>query len=292
MSGAPSNTVVGWTGRGGFMIGRRYDTNANYIHSSLAEFYFNNKEFVESQHSRSNMAKFRNSGNGKPVNLGPDGQWVTGNKPIIYLRHDPAAEPSVNDWIINRGSGGANFFIAGDNAALYREPVIPSSPWKSVYGTVTYWQSAGWAGYTLRTVINPAGLFNVPKGQTQVRVTVASDATSNSAAIWSKMYIGHQTGPECAAADLTQLFFFGGAPGATVNNRGLLTSDPANWVYNGTSKIVLTTYLTSAGACALAYNTNVQNYYAVGDFAALLATSGYNLSSQYHSILFQAIEMA
>lgn len=287
---APSNTVVGWAGRGSFLIGRRYNTNEGYLYASLAEFYFNTKEFVDFRIA-DNLAKFRNPSNNKPVNLGPDGSWVTGSKPLIYLRHDPATDPAVADFRTNLGSGLGTFTLGGDNPNIYREPCIPSGPWTNVYGTVTYWGTSGFAGYTIRMVINPAGLFNVPKGQTQVRVTVASDATSNSAATWDKMYIGHQTGSECAAADLTQLFFLGGAPGATVSNRGMLTSDAANWVYNGTSKIVVTVHFSSAGALSYAYNTNVQTYWASGDFAALLATSGYTAASLYWSMFFASIEM-
>ena len=84
---APSNTVVGWTGRGAFLLCRRYDSDANYVFGSLAEFYFNNKEFFDLS-VPDNLAKLRNPSSGKPVNLGPDGSWVTGSKPIVYLRLD------------------------------------------------------------------------------------------------------------------------------------------------------------------------------------------------------------
>ena len=282
---APTNTVIGWAGRGAYILGRRYDTDDFYVVGSLAEFYFNNKEFVGVS-IPSNMAKFRNAA-GKPVNLGPNGEWVTGNKPIVYFRHDPRNDPSMTDFTKNLGSDGATF---GVRSAVYREPTPPGLPWVDVYGTTPYSQSVGWAGYTFRQVINVAGMVNVPKGQTQVRLTVAGSPAAG-VATWNKMYIGHQTGGECAALDLTPITFLGGAVGATAPQAGSLVSDPAAWRWNGVNKVILTTYFTTAGATVYGLNYNTQLYYSTGDYAAYLDTSGYSAASWGYTHLFMGIEM-
>jgi hypothetical protein len=283
---APTNTVIGWAGRGAYILGRSYDTDTYYQVGSLAEFYFNNKEFVDVS-IPSNMAKFRNAA-GKPVNLGPDGSWVTGNKPIVYFRYDPFKDPNTNSFRINRGSDGATFGLR--QSPLYREPTPPGLPWVDVYGTTPYSESVGWAGYTLRQVINVAGMVNVPLGQTQVRVTVAG-SPANGAATWNKMYIGHQYGPECQASDLTQLFFNGGSPGGTAPQAGSLISDAANWTWNRTNKVILTTYFPSAGATVYGLNYNTQLYYSTGDYADWLDTTGYYAGSAQYTHLWMGIEM-
>jgi len=288
---ARTNTDIGWTGRAGFIVGRRYDSSANWLSADLAEFYFNNKEFVDVR-IPANMAKFRNAA-GRPVNLGPDGSWVTGKPPIVYFSRS-ASDP-LSAFQKNRGTGGnydANgFAMAGQ---LWPEPTNPSSFWRNVFGSVNLGANTGWAGYTLRFNIPANKIFNVPPGQTQVRVTVCSDYNGN-AAIFDKMYIGHRGVESWDAADLTQLTFFDGASGATVpgiaNVGGFLTSDAVNWKYNGTSDIILTVHFTSAGGSMFGFNQGCQNYYATGDFAATLDVSGLSASSASYVIFFKDIEM-
>ena len=72
--------------------------------------------------------------------------------------------------------------------------------------------------------------------------------------------------------------------------KGTLTSDPANWVYNGTGAILITTYITG-GPVARSLNPYPYTYYAAGDYAALLDTSGYSYGSQGSCYFFNGIEM-
>ena len=199
----------------------------------------------------------------------------------------------MSNFLINRGTGGGPFIVSGDWGAIYREPATPSSPWVNSYDTVTYWNSGGWYNYTIRSVILAANMKNVPPGQTQVRVTVAADPRSGAgySATWGSMYIGHQTGPEAAAVDLTQLYF-NGSPGATCPGLSTLTSDVANWKYDGTSKVILTVYFTNTSDVGYGYNPGAQVYYSTGDYSAYLATSGYSAAGAQQAHFFKSIEMA
>ena len=285
--GTATNTLANWT-RGSHIVGRRYDTAVSFLACGLAEYYFNPKEFVDVS-IPANLAKFRNAA-GKPVNLGPDGSWVTGSPPAVYFRHVPDAP--IADFQTNRGTGGA-FSIAG---GLFAEPINPSSFWTPVFSAGVYDSNTGWSGNTMRFFIYPAGIARVPPGQTQVRVTVVSDPAGNAMS-FDKMHIGHSIYPTADAwdaADLTQLFF-SGAPGATVPGivgGGTLTSDAANWKYDGISAILVTAHITSLGAAARSLNPNALVYYKAGvDEAAVLNVSGYSAGGVGYCNFFNTIEM-
>ena len=292
---APSNTVIDWT-RASFLIGRRYDTDANYMALSLAEFYFNTNEFLDVS-VPANLAKFRNAA-GKPVNLGPDGSWVTGNKPQVYLHLDPGAPSS--DFLLNRSGGSLTFTTGGAGGSLLPEPILPSAPWNNVVGSVQYNYGSSWGGWTIRQFFyavgaGTIGIVNVPSGQTQVRVTVSNNSVGVSALSFSKMYIGHSAYPGGSAngwdaSDLTQVFF-SGAPGATIPAGQTLRSDPVNWKYNGTSPMLLTTYFTAAPEIAWSYHLGGVMYSISGDYAASLIVGATMSVTGGRSYFFMDVEM-
>lgn len=294
---APSNTVIDWT-RPSFLIGRRYDSDANYIAMSLAEFYFNTNEFIDVS-VPANLAKFRNAA-GKPVNLGPDGSWVTGKKPQVYLHLDPGSATPIADFCINRSGGSLNFTTGGTGNAIISEPILPSAPWNNVVGSIAYGAASGWTGWTSRQFFYPSGaadpgIVNVPKGQTQVRVTVGANQEANEACSFSKMYIGHSAYPGSSsngwdALDMNQLFF-NGAAGATIPGYQTLTSDPLNWTYDGTSPILVAAYFTSAPSFAWSYHKGGINYAASGDYAAALIPGITMSAASGHSYFFLDLEM-
>jgi len=91
-----SDADIDYTGTGHAMGGT--PAGSKLLDAEIADFYFNQAEVLDLSVS-ANLLKFR-SADGKPVNLGVNGQNPTGTAPIIFFSGDTAT------WHTNKGGGG------------------------------------------------------------------------------------------------------------------------------------------------------------------------------------------
>jgi len=133
--------------------------------------------------------------------------------------------------------------------------------------------SAGWNGYTIVPLFQPAGL-TLPTGAiAQIRFTMQGPSVEGC--YISECYVGHAAASGEAydfAETPAQVTFDTGSASKSVAANSLVVTDWINFVYNKTSNLLVPMYISTA-VDTLRYRTglsNVNSYYIGGNTASVV----------------------